>query len=69
LKENNQSKTDEKRKEDLTIFRPEGEILQKLCLCDLLSEISEDMEEEDKTLSDKNKKGGFNSSHPRDRQK
>ncbi len=51
MKENNQSKTNEK-KEGLATFRPEDEIYQKLLLCELLSELSEGIEE-DKQLSEK----------------
>jgi hypothetical protein len=46
MKEDDQSKADEKKPIGLTIYKPEDQIFQKLHLCEYLGELYETAEEE-----------------------
>ena len=46
MKENDQSKADDEEPLELTIYKPEGQVYQKLHLCEYLRELYEAAEEE-----------------------
>ena len=50
MKENNQSKVDDEKPLGLTIYKPEGQVFQKLHLCEYLRELYESTEDESEPL-------------------
>ena len=55
MKENDQSKADDEKPKTLTIYKPEGEVFQKLHLCEYLKELYEALAEENEHSAEKKK--------------
>lgn len=55
MKEDNQSKIDDQKPIELTLYKPEGQVFQKLHLCEYLRELYEAAEEENEHLAEKKK--------------
>jgi len=50
MKENDQSKVDDEKPLGLTIYKPEGQVFQKLHLCEYLRKLYESTEDESEPL-------------------
>jgi len=55
MKENNQSKVDDEKPLGLTIYKPEGQVFQKLHLCEYLRELEDAAENENEHAAEKKK--------------
>jgi hypothetical protein len=55
MKENDESKADDEKSLELTIYKPEDQVFQKLHLCEYLRELYEPTENESEPLTEKEK--------------
>jgi len=55
MKENDQSKVDKEEPDGLVIYKPEGQVHQKLHLCEYLRELYEGAENEREAAAEKKK--------------
>ena len=55
MKENDQSKVDKEQPDGLVIYKPEGQVYQKLHLCEYLREFYEGAENESELAAEKKK--------------
>jgi len=55
MKENDQSKADDEKPLGLTLYKPEGQVFQKLHLCEYLRELDEAAENENERSAKKKK--------------
>lgn len=53
MKENDQSKADDEKPLGLTLYKPEGQVFQKLHLCEYLRELDEAAENENEHAAEK----------------
>ena len=55
MKEDDQSKANDEKPIELTIYKPEDQVFQKLHLCEYLKELHEAAEDENENLVEKKK--------------
>jgi hypothetical protein len=55
MKKNDQSKVDDEKPVELTIYKPDDQVYQKLHLCEYLRELDEPAEDENEPLTEKKK--------------